>query len=584
MVEDNIDLDKHPEEVINTGSKLSASRGKDDVDPRQRSGPTGIGATSNMENFLEALGPAFALRRSFWLSLFYSSIPQGIVLACVALAFFNTYDALAQASWLTEEYDAALHFNISDENNNLDVLNPIRLGNGEWWYVGLISGAGFVVGLIKVIWNAAMPNHKIPKPLASFLVDIRELQAEDAWLPIPVLICSALSIGLGSSAGPEAALGLTGTAVGFLIFGRNWKKNHHPQNADVHQQDDGIPPLVEVQGDTVTKTPAGTITEPESFFSSWFLPDLSSEAQLCALDGITAAFGALFPSQILSPLLAIELGFGAWTQQEDFSKGIPELVFRTGMASSVAYIVFTSLEDRTLLHQLQIPSAGYDALAVVSPFDMLLALIMGIICGLIGMIAFILFAGFAKLGKKLEEKIDMLGQKLLGIPEDVLGLILTPTIGGAIVGMLCKYDPLLFSDGSEQLSALIALGSELGTSHLIASLFLKLISAAISLGFGFVGGQFFPLIFAGTCTGVVINILFPDVPAILSVSCCLVGVPSAVLPAILTASLLSSVMLALGGAGTAAVFLCCIMSFLTSGAFGVIQKLIKKALAANKTS
>ena len=40
-----------------------------------------------------------------------------------------------------------------------------------------------------------------------FLDDIRELHADDVFLPLPMLICSAISIGLGASVGPEAGLG-----------------------------------------------------------------------------------------------------------------------------------------------------------------------------------------------------------------------------------------------------------------------------------------------------------------------------------------------------------------------------------------
>jgi H+/Cl- antiporter ClcA len=48
---------------------------------------------------------------------------------------------------------------------------------------------------------------------------------------------------------------------------------------------------------------------------------------------------------------------------------------------------------------------------------------------------------------------------------------------------------------------------------IVAAGFLKLVTTSVSLGFGFVGGQIFPLVFAGTCMGVVVNMLVERVPA-----------------------------------------------------------------------
>lgn len=564
---------------VDTGdTSMPSTANNNDDRPPHASGSTTVAeaaAIANMENVLEMIGPAFARDPAFYRSLFYSAIPQGVLLAFVALAFFNCYVALGRATWNSDTYGAALQ--------GTATLEPIQLGNGEWWYVGLLSGAGFVVGLLKVIWNTILPNHKLPKPLPSFAVDIRQLHAEDLLLPIPMLVCSALSIGLGASAGPEAALGITGTTIGSLVFGRNYKNpnsNGDQQDCDQEEGDeDDAESITAVEVTTTPPTSNNSDRNSSTAMSKCCLPDLSDESRLCALDGIAAAFGALFPSQILAPLIAMELGFGVWSRNNYFSKQFVELVVRMGISSTVSYTIFTSLEDATLLHQLDLPFAGEDVFPVTRPMDMLSALIMGILCGIIGLIAFILLAGFAKLGKTLEAKIDALGQKKLGLPEDVLGTIMTPTIGGIFVGMLCKYDPLLFGDGADQMGPIITLGAELGTSHVVATGFLKLIAVSISLGFGFVGGQFFPLLFAGTCTGVVIHLVIADVPAILSISCCMVAVPDAILPALFSLTLLASVMLALGGAAASPVFLACVMSYATCIGSGMIQKLIQKALA-----
>jgi H+/Cl- antiporter ClcA len=104
-----------------------------------------------------------------------------------------------------------------------DIFQSLRLREGEWWYVGLLASAGFAVGLIKVVWSCLLPKHKYPRKLPGFLVDIRELRGHDALLPWPVLACSAVSIGMGASVGPEMALGTFGTALWSLVFAQRWR-------------------------------------------------------------------------------------------------------------------------------------------------------------------------------------------------------------------------------------------------------------------------------------------------------------------------------------------------------------------------
>ena len=60
---------------------------------------------------------------------------------------------------------------------------------------------------------------------------------------------------------------------------------------------------------------------------------------------------------------------------------------------------------------------------------MLSASIVGILCGVVGLMGYRVMAAF--------DKIDAFGGKMLGLHEDVMGVILMPTIGGVFVGMLC---------------------------------------------------------------------------------------------------------------------------------------------------
>lgn len=94
------------------------------------------------------------------------------------------------------------------------------------------------------------------------------------------------------------ALGMCGTALGSLIFARRWRIGSILAQPAV-QEDDNDP---QEESDATEQT----------HWLSRILPDLSQEPELCAMDGITGGFGALFPAQYLACLLLLELGYGCW--------------------------------------------------------------------------------------------------------------------------------------------------------------------------------------------------------------------------------------------------------------------------------
>mmetsp|Transcript_15516 Transcript_15516/g.33527 ORF Transcript_15516/g.33527 Transcript_15516/m.33527 type:complete len:644 (+) Transcript_15516:142-2073(+) len=560
---------------------------------REEEGEEKDGAT----HLLEAIGPAYARRTQFWKAILWSSIPQGIIMGLVALAFFNLYVAISKATWLTDDYHHALQTGpensfwedktagggegevgeddagvASDEQHGDeqgDPLRPLRLGEGPWWYVALLAGGGFAVGLLKVVWSRALPRHRFPRKVPGFLVEVRELRAHDVWLPIPILLCSGLSLGFGASVGPEAALGAAGTTLGSLVFGRRWKVGPVQANREGDNGNDDNNGNDEADDDV-------NDDRSDSYLSKW-LPDFSNERELCALDGMSAAFGALFPAQYLSGLMIHELGSGVWTEGDNgkaWTRHFMETVVRTGVASTVGYLFFTGLEDRTLLEEIPLPFALYSLLPEIRAIDMFYALVLGILSGILGLVGFVLLAVFGVMGSKMHDLFDAIGGRL-GLSKDVLGMILTPTLGGAILGLICKAVPLVIGDGADQLGPLINLSEDLGVGTIVAAGLCKLVAVALSTGFGFIGGPIFPLIFAGTCLGVVSHLVVPDVPAVIAISSCMVAVPCAFIPALFSMATLASVVLVLGGAATSPVFFACLMSYGTVCGTGIIQDLLR---------
>lgn len=489
-------------------------------------------------------------------------------MALIALAFLNVFDQLAKATWLTHEYEAALKAHPSsateedhgeESHGDIDIL---KIGNGEWWYVGLLAGAGCCVGLTKVIWTFLLfPSHPFPDKPPGLLQELSELRSHDALVSIPVICCSALSIGLGASAGPEAALGAVGTSLGSGLVARRW--DHIRQwfrKCFPNKEEDDASERVPSVRDTLVP---------------YLFPDLSEEEELCALDGMAGGFGALFPSQMLAVMLIHELGF-LFESKKDIGHFM-ETVIRTGIAASVGYALFVGLEDKTFLEQVVLPQAAYDLLPEIKVVHMLDATILGIISGCLGLVGFLMLGIFGGIGTKVSALLDGLNSKFC-LPDRFLGLLLTPVIGGIFVGLLCVAAPLCLSDGAEQIGSVVALGHDLGAGNLIVTMFCKLGTVSISLGFGFVGGQIFPLLFAGTCLGAIANIWVPEVPVLVAVPSCMVAVPCAFMPAIMTLTTIASMTLALGGAATTPVFLASIVSYTTVCGLGLVQDVVAKAV------
>lgn len=508
---------------------------------------------NEIKGTLDLLGPAYARNAQFFKVLIFSSGFQGIILGAVALGFFNLYTVLGQATWRQGMYEEALNYVASDNDSDPAVLDVLKLGNGEWWYVGMTAGAGLAVGALKVIWSALFPDHIFPEKVPGFLVEIEHLKSHDLWLPLPVLAASGISIGLGGSVGPEAALGITGSACG-TFFARRWRVG--PFQAKKFGEEEG-----------------------QGGFLSNVLPDFSQEIHLCSMDGMAAAYGAIFPGQFLASLLIHELRGSKGNSLYAFTQTIA----RTGLAATFAYGFFTGFEDRTMLAQVILPETAYELLPVLDPMDLLFGALLGIVAGIVGFLGFLSLALNGIVGDKISTKLNDLGDGM-GLSSNVLGKLLTPVIGGILVGLISVAAPLTLSDGSAQLNTILFNGETLGLDTVIVSGILKIVAGGISLGFGLVGGPCFPLIFAGTCLGVASTLIVPGLNPIVAIPTCVVAVPCAFIPGMLFFTLLSSMMFVLGGAATSPVFVGCIASYSTVCGMGIVQDLMMRAKGNKETN
>lgn len=148
--------------------------------------------------------------------------------------------------------------------------------------------------------------------------------------------------------------------------------------------------------------------------------------------------------------------------------------------------------------------------------------------------------------------------KRVGLTEEVSHIIVTivtPVIGGTLLGLLYVAVPLCLGGGLPKLYTVMTLGKRLGARTLVVTAFTKLLCLGISQCFGFIGGPLFPISFAGACTGCLVLIIFPDIPVIISFASGFAAAPIVIIPGIFTITILTSVMFLLGGAASSAIFI-----------------------------
>jgi len=268
-----------------------------------------------------------------------------------------------------------------------------------------------------------------------------------------------------------------------------------------------------------------------------------------AFAGMAGAMGALFPSPILSVLLIHELSITSRPGDSRFNAAVTtplasfvegqevnaqhdfmEQVCLAGMASSTAYAVFYGLAHETFLDPEKMKFSTYE-ISDYQIWHLAAAIPLGVISGMIGIITLILLGIMRKVKARLSMRL-----RNRGVPKFIVKIIM-PTIAGVLFGLIAVAYPLTLGDGAMQLPYVVqhsysrefvihlangtdvvkVLTPTLTPSILIGTLFGKVLAMAICLGFGMVGGQIFPCIFAGTCAGCAVTLLIPQWPITLTV-------------------------------------------------------------------
>lgn len=254
-------------------------------------------------------------------------------------------------------------------------------------------------------------------------------------------------------------------------------------------------------------------------------------AQDYTLTGIAGGFGAAFTSPILGAFMVSELG--PTTRPRYVIAMIPHLI-----AATVGFVLFYSVAGRTFLGSYSLPDYEFQIMDLAT----------GVVLGVLSAIVMLVLVGVI-IGVKWVTKF-------VSNPH-VRGLVF-----GAVVGLIAVALPLTLGAGQSQLGTVVEGASDIGVGILVAALVGKMVAMALSLGAGFMGGNVFPLIFIGGTAGVVVHLIFPEIPSALAVSCMLAAVPGSYLRSPVSMTFIAVIALSLGAENVSPVIVAVITSYL----------------------
>ena len=442
-----------------------------------------------------------------------ASIFIGLIIGAFVLAFKIFY------TWL----------NIQTWHSGYDASTMTTLCTGQWWWVGVGAGGGVIVGLLKIIYTY-LAEEEFPIKQPSFISELNALECPNHKLPFIVILIAAISIGCGASVGPESAVCLMGSVVGALTA------RHYGS-----------------------------------------LVDLREHSEIFILIGISAGFGAVFPSPIMSTLCIQEvtqLMSTAMLKLKDYST--VELVVLTGIAGCSSFSVFTGVRDSTLLAYQQLPAADYNVYDTPGVDTWLkynvYAIPLGVLCGIVGLIGIFILQLTNELGTFTRIFFNKIGS-YFNCPY-AFGTFFTPVVGGALSGLVTVIAPLTIGIGNETIEALISHNIAYTIGALLGTCFFKFLATGICLGFGFIGGNMFAYLVAGVSLGLTLFKLIPGVSLIFLVPCCFSAVPCCIIPGIFSVTMLISITLTLGPKATTPVFIASFVSYSTVSGVGIIQNMV----------
>lgn len=307
-----------------------------------------------------------------------------------------------------------------------------------------------------------------------------------------------------------------------------------------------------------------------TFLSEKYLHFLEkSDQQLLVLSGMTAALGCLFPSPYLGILIVLELGKPP--------KSYMENVIVLSFSAICSFVMYYCVVDFTYVHSIpQTPSAHL--LSVQWEFEnwhISTAFVIGVVSSGMSLCTIIIIGICKTIFTRLRTRF--------GAVSPLLGQVVPPLVGGAVIGCVNWALPLTVGSGSMACLSILKFGAQgqLDTNLLVATAFAKLFCLGVSMGCGFVGGFVFPQIMVAIIAGTLMNHFYDYVPYGLCVGCFVAAYPGAIIPAPFTLAGLSIFLFYFGVYQTASILVATTTSYLIFCGSGVMGGIVSKAQARN---
>lgn len=389
-----------------------------------------------------------------------------------------------------------------------------------------------------------------PDERDGFFKEINECHVNVPHVPMTVII-STISMSVGASVGPEQAMATFGGGLAIYFLER------YGQALGIVEDDD---------------------------------------RRLTIMSGFCAAMGGLFPTPIISNTLIQELARPPKLYMEYMT------IFSFAALSN--YFVIYALRDSTYMNsidQVYFTTATWE----FRFSHMWRAFLIGIVGSGLGLGMMVVVGICKQIFVRLRERIDGIsGNKYLS-------RIISPTIGGLLIGIMAWTVPGTIGDGNMVMSGIVKFGiakeDGISTHVLLATAFSKMFTMGISMNCGLVGGFVFPTVtiavIFGTAAFQLMTSCRYDVtgsgaasiggydncspePYGLYVSCFMVAVPAAVCPMPLTLILIAISVFSLGLNQISCITIAVFTSYFLTAGSGLLEKIgqRQKAAADNKAN
>jgi H+/Cl- antiporter ClcA len=253
------------------------------------------------------------------------------------------------------------------------------------------------------------------------------------------------------------------------------------------------------------------------------------------LDGFSGAFGGLLSSPLVVVMLVLEV---ARPTGERFGRALMGGV----VASSVSFGLYFAIAGSVFLDAYEVPQYKFES------WHLLAGIALGVVAA----------ALVAVLGAVIAVASGLFA-RLTVVPSTARSML-----GGLVFGLVGVALPLTLFTGTDQLGTVLDDAGKLGTGLLVALVFAKMVTFAVSTASGFVGGAIFPALFIGGSAGVAAHEIVPDLPLALAFTCLLAAVPGALVSAPFTMVLLVALLTQVGALQTAPVLLAVVTAFLVT--------------------